>query len=139
LERLGQLFFHASGVAAFLQAFLVAIRSSPQPEAQARAPSEVERVLGVLDHGLQHRQFVAGDTYSNADIAHFGWLWRQQAIGANLDKFSSHQSPAGTPKSRCGPPSLPPSLRPWRSLSRATLPSSPRTVGHEHARLFRVG
>ena len=36
-------------------------------------------MLGVLDHGLQHRQFVASDKYSIADIAHFGWLWRHQA------------------------------------------------------------
>src|ERR1700730_10805650 len=35
-----QLFFHASGLSpAFLQAFLVAIQSPPQPEAQARALS----------------------------------------------------------------------------------------------------
>ena len=85
-----QLFFHASGVSpAFLQAFLVAIQSSPQPEARVRALSEVERVLGVLDNGLQHRQFVAGDAYSIADIAHFGWVWRHEAIGATLDKFPS--------------------------------------------------
>ena len=85
-----QLFFHASGVSpAFLQAFLVAIQSSPQPEAQARAVSEVERVLGVLDHGLKHGQFAAGEAYSIADIAHFGWVWRHQAVGATLDKFPS--------------------------------------------------
>jgi GST-like protein len=85
-----QLFFHASGVSpAFLQAFLVAIQSSPQPEAQVRALAEVERVLGVLDQTLKDRPFVAGDAYSIADIAHFGWLWRHQAIGASLDKFQS--------------------------------------------------
>jgi GST-like protein len=78
-----QLFFHASGVsAAFLQAFL-----SPQPEARAKALVEVDRVLGVLDHGLKSHRYVAGDTYSIADIAHFGWIWRHQAVGASLDKF----------------------------------------------------
>ena len=83
-----QLFFHASGVSpAFLQAFLIAIQSSPQAEAQARALSEVDRVLGVLDHGLKSHRYVAGDTYSIADIAHFGWIWRHQAVGASLDKF----------------------------------------------------
>lgn len=83
-----QLFFHASGVSpAFLQAFLVAIQSSPQPEAQARALAEVERVLGVLDQTLKDRPFVAGDAYSIADIAHFGWLWRHQSVGVSLDKF----------------------------------------------------
>ena len=83
-----QLFFHASGLSpAFLQAFVVAIQSSPQPEAKARALSEVDRVLGVLDHRLEHHPYVAGDAYSIADIAHFGWIWRHQAIGANLEKF----------------------------------------------------
>ncbi|WP_341316813.1 glutathione S-transferase family protein [Paraburkholderia sp. IMGN_8] len=83
-----QLFFHASGLGpAFLQAFLVAIQSSPQPEAKARALAEVDRTLGVLNHGLERYPYVAGDAYSIADIAHFGWVWRHQAIGAALDRF----------------------------------------------------
>ncbi|PCE27220.1 glutathione S-transferase family protein [Burkholderia ubonensis] len=83
-----QLFFHASGLGpAFLQAFLVAIQASPQPEAKARALAEVDRTLGVLDHILERCRYVAGDAYSIADIAHFGWLWRHQAIGATLDRF----------------------------------------------------
>lgn len=85
-----QLFFHASGLSpAFLQAFLIAIQSSPSPEAKARALSEVDRMLSVLDQRLEHHRYVAGHTYSIADIAHFGWVWRHQAIGATLDKFSS--------------------------------------------------
>ncbi len=85
-----QLFFHASGLSpAFLQAFLVAIQSSPHPEAKARALAEVDRTLGVLNHALQRRSYVAGDNYSIADIAHFGWVWRHQAVGASLDKFPS--------------------------------------------------
>ncbi|GLQ48415.1 thiol:disulfide oxidoreductase [Dyella lipolytica] len=85
-----QLFFHASGLSpAFLQAFQVAMQSSPQPEAQARASAEVDRVLSVINHNLEHRLYVAGDTYSIADIAHFGWIWRHQAIGASLEKFPS--------------------------------------------------
>jgi GST-like protein len=85
-----QLFFHASALSpAFLQAFYLAIRSAPDPEAKARALLEVERVLGLLDESLRHRPFVAGDAYSIADIAHFGWIWRHQAIGASLDKFRS--------------------------------------------------
>jgi GST-like protein len=83
-----QLFFHASGLSpAFLQAFLVAIQSSPQPEAKARALAEVERTLGVLNHVLERHPYAAGNEYSIADIAHFGWVWRHQAIGASLDKF----------------------------------------------------
>jgi GST-like protein len=83
-----QLFFHASGLSpAFLQAFLIAIQSSPQPDAKVRALAEVDRTLGVLDHVLEHHPYAAGNEYIIADIAHFGWVWRHQAIGASLDKF----------------------------------------------------
>jgi len=83
-----QLFFHASGLSpAFLQAFQLAIQSSPQPEAKARALAEVERTLGVLNHVLERHPYAAGDEYSIADIAHFGWVWRHQTIRATLDKF----------------------------------------------------
>ncbi len=83
-----QLFFHASALSpAFLQAFLIAVQSSPDPEAKARALAEVERTLGLLNGWLEHRPFVGGDTYSIADIAHFGWIWRHKFIGASLDKF----------------------------------------------------
>ncbi|HEX7913279.1 MAG TPA: glutathione S-transferase family protein [Paraburkholderia sp.] len=83
-----QLFFHASGLSpAFLQLFLVAIQTSPQPEAKARALAEVDRTLGVLNQLLERHPYVAGGEYSIADIAHFGWIWRHQAIGATLDPF----------------------------------------------------
>lgn len=85
-----QLFFHASGVSpAYLQAFLIAIQSSPSAEAQSKALAEVDRVLGVLDQGLQAHRYVAGDAYSIADIVHFGWIWRSKAIGVSVDKFPS--------------------------------------------------
>jgi GST-like protein len=83
-----QLFFHASGVSpAFLQAFLAAIQSPQQADARARALAEVERVLGVLDAVLAQHAWVAGADYSIADIAHFGWIWRHEAVGADLDAF----------------------------------------------------
>ena len=83
-----QLFFHASEVSpAFLQAFVISRQSSPQADAQALALSEVDRVLGVLDHHLGRHRYVAGDSYSIADIAHFGWLSRHSAVKVALDKF----------------------------------------------------
>src|SRR5258708_21557339 len=85
-----QLFFHASALSpAFLQAFYVAIQSAPDPDARARALSEVEKVLRLVDDWLGHRRLGAGDAYSIADIAHFGWLWRHQPLDASLDKFQS--------------------------------------------------
>ncbi|QBQ98892.1 glutathione S-transferase family protein [Paraburkholderia pallida] len=83
-----QLFFHASGLSpAFGQAFRVALQPSPEPEAKSQALAEVERTLGVLNEILERHPYVAGEEYSIADIAHFGWVWRHQAIGASLDKF----------------------------------------------------
>jgi GST-like protein len=85
-----QLFFHASDFSpAFLQAFLVTTQSPPQPQAQARALAEVERVLAVLNYHLDRRPYVAGDAYSIADIAHFGWVWRHQAVKTRLEPFPS--------------------------------------------------
>jgi len=82
-----QLFFHASGVSpAFLQAFLVAMQKQPDGLAKERVLSEVNRVLDVLDLQLARHEHVSGQDYSIADIAHFGWLWRHQAIGATLDE-----------------------------------------------------
>jgi GST-like protein len=81
-----QLFFHASAVSpAFLQAFLLVIQKEPDPVAKERASREAERVLNVLDQLLVRHDHVAGPVYSIADIAHFGWLWRHQAIGATFD------------------------------------------------------
>lgn len=51
--------------------FFVAVQPSPQPDTQARALSEVERGLGVLNQYLERRKYVAGGGYSIADIAHF--------------------------------------------------------------------
>jgi GST-like protein len=83
-----QLFFHASGVSpAYLQAFLIGMQKDPPAEAKERAFKEVDRVLGVIDQILAHRTFMAGEEYSIADIAHFGWLWRSQAVGVNFDIF----------------------------------------------------
>ena len=83
-----QLFFHASSVSpAFLQAFLVALQKDADPRAKEHALTEVNCVLGLLDRVLADDEHVAGQAYSIADIAHYGWLWRHQAIGANFDAF----------------------------------------------------
>ena len=83
-----QLFFHASGLSpAFLQAFLIGMQKEPIAEAKEAALKEVDRVLAVLDGKLGLQPYAAGDEYTIADIAHFGWIWRHTMIGAQLDKF----------------------------------------------------
>ena len=82
-----QLFFHASGLGpAFGQAgFFQRQAAEPQPLAIQRFSAEAKRTLGVLDGLLAERPFVAGDAFTIADIAHFGWLWRREFAGVSLD------------------------------------------------------
>lgn len=74
-----QLFFHASGLGpAFGQAgFFNKQAAEPQPIAIARFEAEAARTAGVLDAVLGRHAFVAGDDFTIADIAHFGWMWRR--------------------------------------------------------------
>ncbi|QDL93237.1 glutathione S-transferase family protein [Paroceanicella profunda] len=82
-----QLFFHASALSpAFGNAgFFKRFSPEPQPIAEARFTAEAERILGLLDAKLAGQAFMAGDAFTIADIAHFGWLWRRQFPGLTLD------------------------------------------------------
>ncbi|WP_372398954.1 glutathione S-transferase family protein [Azospirillum sp. HJ39] len=82
-----QLFFHASALSpAFGNAgFFKRLAAEPQPLAEARFTAEANRVLDRLDALLGERRFVAGDDFTIADIAHFGWLWRREFPGLTLD------------------------------------------------------
>lgn len=82
-----QLFFHASGLGpAFGQSgFFQRQAAEPQPLATARFMAEARRTLGLLDDVLAVRRFAAGDDFTIADIAHFGWLWRREFAGVTLD------------------------------------------------------
>ncbi|WP_410012191.1 glutathione S-transferase family protein [Sodalis sp. C49] len=84
-----QLFFHASALSpSFGQAgFFKRLASEPQPLAELRFSTEAERVTGLMDRVLHERRFVAGDIYSIADIAHFGWFWRREFAGVTLDGY----------------------------------------------------
>lgn len=82
-----QLFFHASGLGvAFGNAgYFRKLAPEPQPLAIDRFGNEAVRILGVLDARLATQRYTAGDTFSIADIAHFGWLWRREFAGVGLD------------------------------------------------------
>ncbi|MGU3544502.1 glutathione S-transferase family protein [Methylobacterium sp. A52T] len=82
-----QLFFHASGLGpAFGQAgFFQRQAAESQPLAIARFSAEANRTLGVLDGILAERPYVAGDAFTVADIAHFGWLWRREFAGVSFE------------------------------------------------------
>ncbi|GAA0744812.1 glutathione S-transferase family protein [Sphingomonas sp. ABOLD] len=82
-----QLFFHASGLSpAFGQAgFFQRLAAEPQPLAIERFSGEAKRTVAVLDAVLATRRFAAGDAFTIADIAHFGWLWRREFAGVGLE------------------------------------------------------
>ncbi len=82
-----QLFFHASGLSpAFGQAgFFQRLAAEPQPLAIERFSGEANRTVAVLDAVLATRRFAAGDAFTIADIAHFGWLWRREFAGVGLE------------------------------------------------------
>lgn len=82
-----QLFFHASGLGpAFGQSgFFQRQAAEPQPIAIQRFSAEAKRTLAVLDGVLAAHRFVAGDAFTIADIAHFGWLWRREFAGIGFE------------------------------------------------------
>lgn len=57
------------------------------PYAINRFTAEVERLYGVLDHRLSQHSYLAGEEYTIADIASFGWvkLWDRQGI--DIERF----------------------------------------------------
>ncbi|WAH61180.1 glutathione S-transferase family protein [Pseudomonas silvicola] len=81
-----QLFFHASGLSpAFGQSgYFQKLANEPNPAAIARFHGEAKRTLAVLDGVLADTTYVAGDEFSIADIAHFGWLWRKEFAGVDF-------------------------------------------------------
>ena len=82
-----QLFFHASGIApAFGQAGFFQKNASEQlPLAIDRFQSEANRTVALLDRVLARHQYAAGDDYTIADIAHFGWMWRREFANVTFD------------------------------------------------------
>jgi GST-like protein len=88
-----QLFVHASGLGvAFGNAgYFRKLAPEQIPLAIERFGNEALRILGVLDARLAGQRFTAGDDFSIADIAHFGWLWRREFAGVTLDGLPNVQ------------------------------------------------
>jgi GST-like protein len=81
-----QLFFHASAISpAFGQSgYFQKLAPEALPAAIQRFHSEALRTMAVLDGVLARQAYAAGDTYSIADIAHFGWIWRRAFAGIDF-------------------------------------------------------
>lgn len=62
------------------------LASEPNPAAIARYQAEAERLSDLIDAHLARNEWFAGDDYTIADIAHFGWFWRRAFAGIGFDK-----------------------------------------------------
>lgn len=82
-----QLFFHASDLGpAFGQSgYFQKLAPEILPLAIRRFHKEAQRVTSLLDSVLAERPYVAGTSYTIADIAHFGWLWRRTFANIHFD------------------------------------------------------
>lgn len=88
-EAIKWLQFHASSVAPILgqRVHFELFETTPQPVAIARYRRLTQDLFSVLDVHLAERSYMANDTYSIADIAHFGWLHITQIIGWDLSQY----------------------------------------------------
>lgn len=88
-SALGWLFLQVSGIGpAFGNAAWFARMADPaQPVALRRFQDEAERLATLVDTRLNAHPWLAGDAYSIADIAHFGWLRNLDYAGLAAARF----------------------------------------------------
>lgn len=80
--------FHLTGIGPALGQLGYFRRADEQlPAAIDRFATETNRVLTVFDGILATRPWAAGDSYTIADITHFGWLWRVAYAMTDLSSY----------------------------------------------------
>jgi GST-like protein len=81
------LFFQASASGpAFGQAgYWQKLASDRNEAAITRYQAEADRLADLMDAHLAGNSWFAGDDFTIADIAHFGWLWRRDFAGVSFD------------------------------------------------------
>lgn len=73
------LMFQAAGLGPMFgqSGYFLKLAPEPVPAAIDRFHNEAKRNMRVLDGRLAEAQWLAGDEYSIADVATFGWIWRR--------------------------------------------------------------
>lgn len=73
------LMFQAAGLGPMFgqSGYFLKLAPEPVPAAIDRFHTEAKRNMRVLDGRLAEAQWLAGDDYSIADVATFGWIWRR--------------------------------------------------------------
>ncbi len=89
LRALEYLFFQVGGIGPiFGQAgWFLRSAAQPMPLAIERFCSEALRLTGVLDTRLEQQPWLAGSSYSIADIMNFSWLRSAEYAGVDLSRF----------------------------------------------------
>jgi len=88
------LMFQMAGVGPMMGQANVFFRYAPEkiPYAIDRYQREVRRLFEVLERQLESHDYVAGDEYSIADIAHWSWIHGYEWSGVTLDELPHLQN-----------------------------------------------
>lgn len=78
-----------AGQANHFRLYAPAMTKKKIPYAIDRYTNEVNRLFGVMDKRLKKNPYLAGEKYSIADMACWGWVLPAQRLGQNLDDFKS--------------------------------------------------
>ena len=81
------LMFQMAGIGPMMGQANVFLRYAPEkiPYAIERYQREVRRLFEVLEHQLAAHEYVAGEEYSIADIAHWSWISGYEWSGVNIE------------------------------------------------------
>jgi GST-like protein len=93
IRALEYTFFQVGGVGPmFGQAGWFMSHSQPMPLAITRYQTEANRLTAVLETRLQQAPWLAGETYSVADVMNFGWLRVAHYAGVQLGDYPAVQA-----------------------------------------------
>lgn len=81
------LMFQMAGIGPMMGQANVFLHYAPEkiPYAIQRYQREVHRLFEVLERQLEAHEYIAGEEYSIADIAHWAWISGYEWSGVNLD------------------------------------------------------
>lgn len=87
-ETLQWLFWQVAGLGPMPGQLIFFLRNTEKlPFAIDRYRAETQRLFSVLDRRLQSREWLAGESYSIADIAAYTWTAPYHLFGIDLDQF----------------------------------------------------
>jgi GST-like protein len=88
MDAMQWLFWQVAGLGPMAGQLIFFLRSSEKiPFAVDRYRSETGRLFKVLNKRLEGREWLAGDSYSIADIATYGWAAPYNLFGLDLDEY----------------------------------------------------